>query len=161
VRNPFRRRDRGRADPATIFEELRDQVLLASLPEPGSWAALMEIGTGGGVASVVVVSDGTTSLYTSSGGGLIGAGDHESVAAANRAFLSTIQRLRAAIPATESFPLPLDDEIRFSVRWPDGTRGSAVAVEEELASGDHVLSAAFDAGHDVISAMREIEAGER
>jgi hypothetical protein len=161
MRNPFRRRDESREDPAAIFEELRDQVLLAPLPQPDTWAALMEIGTGGGVASVVVVSDGTTSLYTSSGGGLIGAGDHVSVAAVNRALLDTIERHRAAIPATESFPLPLDDEIRFSVRWPDGTRGSAVALEKELASGDHVLSAAFAAGHDVISAMREIEAGER
>jgi hypothetical protein len=121
----------------------------------------MEIGTGGGVASVVVVSDGTTSLYTSSGGGLIGAGDHESVAATNRTFLATIDRLRAAIPATPAFPLPLDDEVRFSVRWPDGTRGSAVAPEEELAAGGHSLSPAFAAGHDVISAMREIEEGRR
>jgi hypothetical protein len=159
MRNPFRRHDQGRDDPAAIFTELRDQVLLGPLPEPDSWVALMELGTGGGVASVVVVSDGTTSLYTSSGGGLIGAGDHESVAKVNRAFLGTIQRLRAAIPASETFPLPLDDEIRFSVRWPDGSRGSAVASDDELASGQHALSAAFAAGHDVISAMREIEHG--
>jgi hypothetical protein len=161
VRNPFRRRDRGRDDPAAIFDELRNQVLLATLPQPDTWAALMEIGTGGGVASVVVVSDGTTSLYTSSGGGLIGAGDHESVAATGRAFLATIDRLRAAIPTTPGFPLPLDDEVRFSVRLPDGTRGSAVAPEVELAAGGHALSAAFPAGHDVISAMREIEEGRR
>jgi hypothetical protein len=157
VRNPFRRRDRGRDDPAAIFEELRDQVLLAPLPVPGSWAALMEIGTGGGVATVVVVSDGTTSLYTSSGGGVIGAGDHASVADANQAFLATIDRYRAAIPPTESFPLPLDGEIRFSVRWRDGTRGSAAAANDELASGMHALSEAFAAGHDVISAIREID----
>jgi hypothetical protein len=157
VRNPFRRRrDMDDHDPG-IFVELRDQVLLGPLPQQDTWAALMDLGTGGGVASVVVVSDGTTSLYTSSGGGLLGAGDHESVADVNRTFLATIERLRASIPATETFPLPAEGEVRFSVRWPDGSRGSAAAREEVLASGEHALSAAFAAGHDVISAMREVE----
>ena len=153
----FRRREASRDGPAAIFEDLRDQVLLAPLPQPDTWAALMEMGMGDGVASVVVVSDGTTSLYTSSGGGVIGAGDHASVADANQAFLATIDRHRAAIPPTESFPLPLDGEIRFSVRWRDGTRGSAAAGNDELASGTHALSEAFAAGHDVISAIREID----
>ena len=157
MRNPFRLRRDADDDGPGIFEELRDQVLLGPLPQANTWAALMELGTGGGVASVVVVSDGTTSLYTSSGGGLIGAGDHVSVAEVNRAFLATIERLRAAIPATESFPLPAEGEVRFSVRWPDGSRGSAMAREEILASGEHALSAAFAAGHDVITAMRAVE----
>jgi hypothetical protein len=156
VPNWFRRK-KDDADPAAIFTELRDLVLLEPLPEPGTWVALMEMGTAGGVASVVAASDGTTSLYTSTGGGLIGAGDHDSVAEANRAFLATIEELRAVIPATDAYPLPGEGEIRFSVRWPDGTQGSAVAEDEILASGGHPLSAAFAAGQDVITAMREIE----
>jgi hypothetical protein len=156
VRNPFRLR-RDMDDGPGIFDELRDQVLLEPLPQPDTWAALMELGTGGGVASVVVVSNGTTSLYTSSGGGLIGAGDHATVAEANRAFLATIEGLRATIPSTETYPLPTDGEVRFSARWPDGSRGSAMAREEILASNEHPLSAAFAAGDDVITAMRQIE----
>ena len=151
------RRKKDEPDPAAIFTDLRDMVLLEALPDPEGWAALMEMGTEGGVASVVAVSDGTTSLYTSTGGGLIGAGEHASVAAANQAFLAAIEEARAAIPVTDTYPLPGDGEIRFSVRWPDGTRGSAGAEDEALAAGDHPLSAAFAAGHDVISAMREVD----
>jgi hypothetical protein len=156
VPNWFRRK-KDEADPAAIFTELRDMVLLEPLPEPGSWVALMEMGTGGGVASVVAVSDGTTSLYTSTGGGLIGAGDHATVAETNRAFLATIEQLRAVIPATDACPLPGEGEVRFSVRWPDGTQGSAVAEANLLASGGHQLSDAFAAGQDVITVMREID----
>src|SRR5262245_49499282 len=151
------RRKQSEPDPATIFNDLRDMVLREPLPDPGTWVALMEMGIENGVASVLAASDGTTSLYTSSGGGLIGAGDHASVAEANRAFLAAIEGARAAIPVTDEYPLPGDGEIRFSVRWPDGTRGSAVAEDEALAAGDHPLSAAFAAGHDVISALREVE----
>jgi hypothetical protein len=152
----FRRKE-PEPDPAAIFTDLRDMVLLEPPPDPGSWSALMEMGTEDGVASVVAVSDGTTSLYTSTGGGLIGAGDHASVAAANQAFLAAIEGSRSAIPVTDGYPLPGAGEIRFSVRWPDGTRGSAVAEDEALAAGDHPLSEAFAAGHDVISAMREVD----
>jgi hypothetical protein len=132
-------------------------VLLGPLPEPGSWVALMEMGIDRGVASVVAVSDGSTSLYTSTGGGVIGAGDHASVAEANSAFLASIEQLRPVIPPTDAYPLPGSGEVRFSVHWPDGSRGSAVARNEELAEGTHPLSAAFAAGQDVITAMREAE----
>jgi hypothetical protein len=132
-------------------------VLLGPLPEPDSWVALMDLGIDRGVASVVAVSDGSTSLYTSTGGGVIGAGEHDSVADANRAFLATIERLRPQIPATDDYPLPTSGEVRFSVHWPDGSRGSAVATNDELAAGGHPLSGAFAAGQDVITAIREVE----
>jgi hypothetical protein len=159
MRNLFGRRSNGPAKPAAIFTTLRSQVLTGNLPEPGSWAALMELGTGGGIASVVALSDGSTSLYTSVGGGIIGGGGHESVVLANQSFLATIERLRPLIPTISAadYPLPREGDVRFSVRWPDGARASAVASAELLAAGGHPLTPAFAAGHEVISALREVE----
>jgi len=46
---------------------------------------------GGGFATLIAMSEGTTSLYLSTGGGVIGAGQHPSVGAANRELRQTAQ----------------------------------------------------------------------
>ena len=48
------------------------------------WGALLETGHPNGVATLVSLGDATTSLYTTGGFGIIGAGFHEVVAAATR-----------------------------------------------------------------------------
>jgi hypothetical protein len=63
------------ADPAELG-------LAPSERLPEVWAALMEIDLGGAVASVVAVADGTTSLYISNGGGVLGTGAYPAVAEA-------------------------------------------------------------------------------
>ncbi|TMB97093.1 MAG: hypothetical protein E6J38_02375 [Chloroflexi bacterium] len=44
---------------------------------PHVWAALLDVGTATGSATVAVVADGTVSMYTNTGGGMIGAGQHQ------------------------------------------------------------------------------------
>ena len=45
----------------------------------------------GGFATIVALTDNTTSMYSSTGGGTIGAGGHAKVAAAMRRLVSTVQ----------------------------------------------------------------------
>ena len=46
--------------------------LAPSVEYPQVFAGLMEMGMEGGVATLVVIADGTTSMYRSTGGGIIG-----------------------------------------------------------------------------------------
>ena len=52
---------------------------------------VVDIPTEGGFATVVGLTDNTTSLYTSTGGGTIGAGEHREVAAGTHRLLSAVQ----------------------------------------------------------------------
>ena len=102
----FRRRiaDRGGggASPETIYKGLRDIALSASqsgglpLPpreHPDVFGVVIDIPASGGFATLVGLTDNTTSLYTSTGGGTIGAGTHSAVATATHALLAAVQQL--------------------------------------------------------------------
>jgi hypothetical protein len=90
-------RDSERPPPAEVYLGLRQQMLsltaaqladdeLADTPIP---ALLMVTGYPEAVATLVAVVDGTSSLYFSNGGGLLGAGTHETVAEASLRWLET------------------------------------------------------------------------
>lgn len=123
---------------------------------PRVWLALMEMTFGEGSASLVALADGSTSLYTSMGGGVIGAGEHEVVAAATRHFLEVLDRLLEHLESTSSFALPAAGHVRFQVRTYEGDF-TADGLENDLGEGRHPLSEAFFAGHEAIARMREIE----
>jgi hypothetical protein len=64
---------------------------------------------------VFALSDGTTSLYLSSGGGVIGGHTHESVGQANAAFLETANHHYQHLEPSESFPVPATGRTLFYV----------------------------------------------
>ena len=75
-------------NPAEMSQQLRAEALarsaqdlgLSSSPEdPTVFGILMETGYPEAVATLAVFVEGSTSLYFSSGGGIIGAGEHDSV----------------------------------------------------------------------------------
>ena len=63
-------------------------IIPPSPDEPWTRAivAAMELGLAEGTATVMTVADGSVSLYLSSGGGVIGAGEHAAVDDAARRF---------------------------------------------------------------------------
>lgn len=58
---------------------------------PRVWGFVMDMTFPRGTASIVSLADGTRSLYTSTGGGVIGGGFHEPVAAASNRLLSILE----------------------------------------------------------------------
>lgn len=52
---------------------------------------IIDIPAQGGCATLVALTDNTTSLYTSTGGGTIGAGGHATVASATHALLASAE----------------------------------------------------------------------
>lgn len=98
-----------------IFDGLRGMVLhldpatttMGWTPDsPAVWGGLMDMSYARGAATLVCLRDGTTSLYTSTGGGILGAGGHPGVAAASMAFLAELGRHTAAMRPDTDESLP-------------------------------------------------------
>ena len=78
------------------------------------YGSIVDMGMGGGVATMVCFIDGTASLYFSSGGGIIGAGQHESVQKAVASYLVSIHQVLPITKATEDFnAVPEEDHHIF------------------------------------------------
>ena len=108
------------------------------------------------VATLVGAVDGTSSLYFSNGGGIVGAGSHAAVASANRAWLETGLTFLPELAAVDDPALPDEGMTQFVAVTPGGLRG-AVAPENDLGEGGHDLSSLFHAAQDVITQIRLVE----
>ena len=157
----FRRKPK--SDPAGAVRGLRQQALTVDAAQLGVaptatrahvWGVLMETGYPEAVATLVALADGTTSLYFSNGGGVIGAGEHSAVRAASETLLSTAEEHLGELAPAVGTPLPEVGRVRFYVRTFKGTVG-AEAKEEDLGEGRHILSPLFHTAHSVITAVRE------
>jgi hypothetical protein len=115
----------------------------------------MEMGYPNGTATLVCFADGTSSMYFSSGGGIIGGHSHEGVRRAAAVFLATVNQLLASMEPTRTFPLPAAGHVSFSAQTDAGLL-RADAAEGELKKGHHPLSPLFIKGHDVITELRLI-----
>ncbi|HYJ34036.1 MAG TPA: hypothetical protein VE326_12570 [Candidatus Binatia bacterium] len=150
-------------DPVGMMRQLRAYALSAAAEDldlaptqarPRVWGAIMELGYATGIATLLALADGTTSLYFSNGGGVIGAGEHAAVREAAESFLDAAEAHAAALPPVEATPTPRIGRVRLYVRTFEGTLGIE-ATDEELTRNEHPLSAVFHAGHAVITAIRE------
>jgi hypothetical protein len=120
---------------------------------PHVWAALMEMRMGGVIVTLAAVADGTTSLYFSNGGGIIGGGEHESVRAANRKLLAFIDTgLDLFVPIERPLEV-MDAAVSFAVLTYDGLRG-ARDEQQKIVERRSPLWPAFYLGQDVITALR-------
>ena len=149
-------------DPAEMIRRLRAQVLSVEPGEleitptearPRVWGVLMEIGYTLGIATLVTLSEGTTSLYFSNGGGIIGAGEHVSVRAAADAFLTSVETHLAAFTIAETTPPPRIGRVRFYVRT-FGPTLTGEADDQDLSQNRHQLSPVYHAGHAVMTEIR-------
>jgi hypothetical protein len=152
-------------EPADVYLGLRQQALNVnrdqlSEPAPGRIVALlMETGYPEAVATLVGLADGTTSMYFSNGGGMIGAGGHEQVAEATRRWLALAEAFLDGFAATPAEPgLPGEGETQFVAITEDG-RSILRAPDDDLGEGRHSASPLFHAAHAVISEIRLVDEG--
>ena len=122
-------------------------------PWNGALVAAMELAVDGAAATVLAVADGTVSLYLSTGGGILGAGQHAAVRAEGRRFREVVADSRASLVPTAEFPLPGPGEVRFHALLGDD-RATAVAPEAALRAGRHPLSPLYAAGQDLLTEIR-------
>jgi hypothetical protein len=159
------RKRHGGEPPADVYTGLREQIFALTPDQLGAASAeapilalVMETGYDEAVATLVGVVDGTTSLYFSNGGGIIGAGAHAAVAEATRRWLEAGNAFLAALTAVADPPLPGRGMTQFVAVTPQGLR-SAIAAEDDLGNNRHALSPFFYAAQDVITQIRLTQAG--
>ena len=150
-----------------VYRDLRNRALhvttgdLGLEPDPKSpiHAVIMETGHPGAVATFACFRDGTVSLYLSTGGGVIGAGQHETVRSACLEMLSIANEyaadfLAACKPASD-FALPAEGDVFFYLITSDGAY-QAKCREDALAEQRDPFSALFNNCHAVMSEVRQI-----
>lgn len=151
------------ASPEPAVSGLRSMVLGLSADEIGitrenfphpAWGVVMETGMAGGFYTLVVLADGTTSLYFSGGGGTVGAGEKPAVREASQQFIGWGNRFVASAEPGRSTAPPAHGVTRFFFLTFDGLRAYS-APEVELGQERDELSPLFHAGHAVITAIRQ------
>ncbi len=162
-------RDRPPAAGEQVYQGLRAQILgldpaeagLGQGPErPVLWGAVMDMGYPRGTATLVALADGTTSLYTSSGGGIIGGGFHQAVASATRSFLAELEQHLPGLQPDLDPVLPAEGQVIIRALTYSG-RLAAQAPEDDLGHGRHPLSPVFHAAHRVITELKLIDESAR
>ena len=152
--------------PEDVYRGLRKLALnsvangLAPPPADHSGVSgiVVDIPAQGGFATVVALTDGTTSMYTSTGGGTIGAGTHATVAAATHKLLSAVQSQLASFQRTDDGELPPAGSVRFHVLAPTGSHCEDVPEDSFWGRAPHQLMPVIASTQELVTAMREVSA---
>jgi hypothetical protein len=155
--------DKGK--PANPYGGLRAMALRAAdldLPSrsgghPDVVGVVVDIPDKGGYATVVAMADGSTSLYTSVGGGLIGGGEHRPVAAANARLLKEAQSQLPRLRPSDSTEHPAARTVRIFVVTPEGRRVADLQTDEFWSSHGGRWESLVEATQGVITALRKVD----
>jgi hypothetical protein len=139
---------------------LRREILTGVAPAADGRArvVVMDWALDGGAATLVAFDDGTTSLYTSTGGGIIGAGSHASVRRAAEAFRAEAARARGEftpVEAADPMTLPPTNAATFYLITDSATLRAGPVETSRLAAGSHPLAPLGTLAQAVIAALRE------
>lgn len=162
-RNPFARPD---PEASATYARLRQQVLEVRPEAIGLgrndgqpiFGIVMETGMGRDVATFVCLADGTVSLYLSTGGGVIGAGQHEAVRSAAEELLAITNAyaadfIGAAAPGLQP-RLPSDGQVHFTLLTHSGIH-SVACDEKALEAEEDAFASLFSNCHAVLAEVRE------
>ena len=139
----------------TLFTKSRDELGISEgYGSNGVYGVLMETGYKEGTASLIALSDGTTSFYFSRGGGIISGGVHENIRNATMPFVKLADEFVGKCLPADSFPLPINDQTIFYILTDNGVK-TAAALEHDLGQNRHEFSRLFHAGQDVITELRK------
>jgi len=155
-----RRRDR---EPQSTYSELRALALGAvanGLEPPGAdhlrvSGVVIDIPSGDSYATIVALTDNTTSMYTSVGGGTIGAGQHATVAAATHALLASVDAHLEHFTGPADSSLPPQGTVRFHVLGVSGGQTKDVSDDVFWGRANDPVMPVIVAAQGVITALRE------
>lgn len=149
-------------EPAQVYLQLRNRILSLDPAEmgftpsneaPRVWGVLMETGYEVGSATLFSLVDGITSLYYSTGGGLLGSGEYTPVAETSKALVAQAEIHMEQMSPTSELPLPEVGQVRLTVLTYTGNF-SADAPEKMLAAGKHPLASLFARAQETLQQLR-------
>jgi hypothetical protein len=151
---------------ASMYLGLRNLALQNPPPKiPGSSTAkpgepfvvLMDWDISPGTATVAAYTDGTASVYLSSGGGYIGGGQsHESIRNAAMKTVEIASELRSLMQPTTTYPLPQRGQVTFYVRTDAGVL-TATVPEDDLRRHRSPFYKLGDSAQTIITEYRLIQ----
>ncbi|HET6929723.1 MAG TPA: hypothetical protein VFI45_05335 [Candidatus Acidoferrum sp.] len=154
------------AKKANNYAGLRAQILNWKCPQVGSsgadrpgnpCAVAMDWAVTTGVATVVAVSDGTASIYYSSGGGSIGGGyARPAIRDAALHAVSIAGKFLDSMQLTDNFPLPEREGVIFYVVTDTGVFTAKASVEL-LTTNRHPLSELGNSMQTIVTEYRMLE----
>lgn len=159
-----KRRSPGAAQsPDDVYQGLRSLALSSvdnglrppSAEHPDVSGLVVDVPAQGGFATIVALTDDTTSMYTSTGGGIIGAGQHANVAAATRHLLSVVQAHLDSFVQADDGALPGTGSVRFHVLTPSGCRWVDVPEDSFWGRVSHSLMPVIGSTQALITVMSE------
>lgn len=151
-----------KANPAEVMQLLRMKMLTNSPAELGQKASpeyprvcgiLMDWPLDNATVSVVSLSTGDASIYTTGTFGVIGGIGHESVLKAATNFVKLADKHYGEAKSTTDYSLPKANRVRFYLVCYDGVR----MIEDDLntvTSRKSKYSGLFDEGQRVITELR-------
>lgn len=146
------------------FEGLRDMAFTTTSEQLGLslsedkkivYGVIMDWEMGGATASTVAYQTGDASLYLSSGGGVIGGGQHQNVNDAAKQLVSLAQTFLAKTVKTELTPLPSTDEVKFYLL----TNKGVFVGQEQMKNFENNSSPwlkLFEEGNNVLTELRKV-----
>jgi hypothetical protein len=149
-------------DPKEMYPRLRSLMLQGSRAKfslgPTSkptepWGVVMDWGVKNGTATVVAMSDGSASVYFSSGGGYIGGQGQEPVRIAAQKAVEVARAVQSPEQSTSVYPLPEEHAVFFYLLTDAGVYMFRTS-EQELNSSGHPLRKLGDAMQGVITEYR-------
>ena len=150
-----------RKSPAEVYAGLRNRILTKRPPTfTGFWGVVMDMGMPNGIATMIAVADGTVSMYTSAGGGIIGVGPHEGPKRVASDLLQAAPEFSSHCEPTTVFPLPKTGNIRFYLMGPEKIVTKEVNAQE-LSGGRHELSPLFSKCNALLTEIRLVDQKQR
>ncbi|MCU0431938.1 MAG: hypothetical protein MUC87_00630 [Bacteroidia bacterium] len=146
------------------FEKLRNMAFSATPEQLGLtlpadkiivYGVIMDWDMGGFTATTVSYCTGDASLYLSSGGGVIGGGQHESVSTAAKQFVAFAQQFLHNTTQTNETPLPITDEVKFYLLTNNGFYAGQEIMDNFENNTSRWLPL-FEEGNNVLSELRMI-----
>jgi hypothetical protein len=141
---------------------LRDRLLHLTAKEAGVepvrgvWGVVMERGYTKGIATVIALADGTSSLHLSNGGAVLGGKEYPPARVAARKLCEQAADSLGATLATQEFPRPAQGRVRFYVLTTDGVRAAEGDLMAHLRDGGPGALAGLEkAGDGVVDALKD------
>jgi hypothetical protein len=145
------------------YEDLRNMAFKAtpeqlniSLPTDKTivYGVVMDWEMGEATATTVAYQTGDASLYLSSGGGVIGGGQHQNVNSASKQFVSLAQNFLEKTAKAEKTSLPTTNEIKFYFLT---NKGVYVGQEQmkNFENNSSLWLKLFEEGNNVLSELRK------